>query len=297
LTVLKGIIMSTELAIATERGQSIEDLMGLPALSAENNKVPSSAMLKLVHSPIKGEVEFNGKKIKTDVIPTGSFALQQGDDIVYSDTVTVRIFAIRQQYKRYNSSTNEMERTVLANSLNSDLKDSIGTYNLGRPSGYIEDFKALPQSIQEIVRSVNRHKIYYGTLTLDNPVDATGQALSDVNTDIPFTFDSKNRDSLKSIDAAITDIRRKNMLMIGAGIKFQGVEDSIPTGATYAKVEASVGDVVELSEQDNDTMRSVLEMIEYSNGKILDLHEQRSKDGLSDSRRELVNDFIEVEAE
>lgn len=289
--------MSTELAIATERGQSIEDLMGLPALPTANNKGPSAAMLKLVHSPIKGEVEFNGKKIKTDVIPTGSFALQQGDDIVYSDSVSVRIFAIRQQYKRYNSATNEMERTVLANSLNADLKDSIGTFNLGRPSGYIEDFKALPQSVQETIRSVNRHKIYYGTLTLDNPVDATGQALSDVNTDIPFTFDTKNRDSLKSIDTAINDIRRKNMLVIGAAIKLQGVEDSIPTGATYAKVEASVGDKVELLETDNDTMRSVLEMIEYSNGKILDLYDERSKSGLSDNQKGLVNDFIEVEAE
>ena len=253
-------------------------------------------MLKLVHSPIKGEVEFNGKKIKTDVIPTGSFALQQGDDIVYSDSVSVRIFAIRQQYKRYNSATNEMERTVLANSPNADLKDSIGTFNLGRPSGLHRRLQGAPQSVQETIRSVNRHKIYYGTLTLDNP-DATGQALSDVNTDIPFTFDTKNRDSLKSIDTAINDIRRKNMLVIGAAIKLQGVEDSIPTGATYAKVEASVGDKVELLETDNDTMRSVLEMIEYSNGKILDLYDERSKSGLSDNQKGLVNDFIEVEAE
>lgn len=290
--------MSTELALANERGQSMAELMGVSS-APSGQATPSIARIGMQHQPIMGEVEFNGKMIKTEVIPVGAFTLTQGDDTVYSTGVSVRIFAQRQQWQRWNGETNEMEKSVLSNSLNGDLKDSIGGLNLGRPSGYIEDFQSLPEATKAVIRSVKRVKVFYGTVTLDNPTDEAGNPVNGEYVDIPFVMDVKNRDSLKSIDTVLNGLQRKNLLPIMSTVKLKGVEDSIPTGAKFGKIEASLGDKIDITDHDNDTLRDFIELIEYSNGKILDLYHERAK-GHADEDKGLVedilnNDFVEVD--
>ena len=119
--------MSTELAIANERGQSMAELMGVSSTPATST-TPSISRMSMLHHPIMGEVELNGKMIKTEVVPVGAFTLKTGDDIVYSVGATVRVFAQRNQWQRWNSDTEEMEKSVMSNSLNGDLKDSIGGF-------------------------------------------------------------------------------------------------------------------------------------------------------------------------
>ena len=290
--------MSTELAIAQERGQSMAELMGLSnAPSAD--ATPSIARLGMIHQPVMGEVEFNGKTIKTEVIPVGAFTFTKGDTKVYSTGVTVRVFAQRNQWQRWNSETEEMEKSVLSNSLNGDLKDSIGGLNLGRPSGYIDDFQALPEATKQVIRSVKRVKVFYGTVTLDNPTDEQGNPVDGSFVDEPFVMDVKNRDSLKSIDSVLNSLQRKNLLPIMSTIKLVGVEDSIPTGAKFGKIEAKLGSRVDIGEADNGMLKDFIELIEYSNGKILDLHHERAK-GHTDEDEGLVNDilnndFVEVD--
>jgi len=293
--------MSTELAVAQERGQSMAELMGV-SMSGGGEAIPSIARIGMLHSPLKGEIEVNDKIIKTDVVSVGSFILTRGEEKVYSEGITVRIFAQRQQWQRWNSETEEMEKSVQSNSLNGDLKDSIGGLNLGRPSGYIEDFNALPDSTKQVIRSVKRVNVYYGTVSLDNPVNDKGEALDyETYRGIPFVMDVKNRDSLKSINGVMNALKRKNMLPIMSTIKLVGVEDSIPTGATFGKIEASLGDKVDIIEGDNEMLKDFIELIEYSNGKILDLHHERAK-GHTDEDEGLVqdilnNDFVDVDAD
>ena len=290
--------MSTELSIATERGQSMAELMGVSS-TAPAESTPSIARLGMIHQPIMGEVEYNGKAIKTEVIPVGAFTFTKGDTKVFSTGVSVRIFAQRNQWQRWNSETEEMEKSVLSNSLNGDLKDSIGGLNLGRPSGYIEDFQSLPEETKRVIRSVKRVKVFYGTVTLDNPTDEQGQPVSGEFVDEPFVMDVKNRDSLKSIDSVLNGLQRKNILPIMSTVKLVGVEDSIPTGAKFGKIEASLGDRIDIAEADNGMLKDFIELIEYSNGKILDLHHERAK-GHTDEDEGLVqeilnNDFVEVD--
>jgi len=288
--------MSNELAVATESGKSMAELMGVSSAPA-TSATPSISRLGMLHQPIMGEVDLNGKKIKTEVVPVGAFTLKTGDDIVYSNGVTVRVFAQRNQWQRWNSETEEMEKSVMSNSLNGDLKDSIGGFNLGRPSGYIEDFNSLPDATKQLMRSVKRVMVYYGTVTLDSPMNEKGEPVNALG-NVPFVMDIKNRDSLKSINGVMSNFKKKNMLPIMSTIKLEGVEDSIPTGAKFGKIEANTGDSVDLASEDNDTLKDFLELIEYSNGKILDLHHERAK-GHSDKDADLVgeilnNDFVEV---
>ena len=290
--------MSTELAVAQERGQSMAELMGVSTSGGE--ATPSIARIGMLHQPIKGELEVNGKMIKTDVVPVGSFILNQGETKVYSPAITVRIFAQRQQWQRWNSETEEMEKSVLANSLSGDMKDSIGGFNLGRPSGWIEDFNALPDATKAIIRSVKRVNVYYGTVTLHGAMDEQGNMVGDDPKDVPFVMDVKNRDSLKSINGVMNALKRKNLLPIMSTIKLTGVEDSIPTGAVFGKIEASIGSKVDIVEGDNEMLKDFIELIEYSNGKILDLHHERTNKSMSADDDAMVtdiinNDFVDVD--
>ena len=289
--------MSTELAIATERGQSMAELMGVSS-TPDTSTSPSISRLGMLHQPIMGEAELNGKMIKTEVVPVGAFTLRTGDNIIYSLGATVRVFAQRNQWQRWNSDTEEMEKSVMSNSLNGDLKDSIGGFNLGRPTGYIEDFNSLDDATKQVIRSVKRVVVYYGTVTLDSPMNEKGEPVES-KADIPFVMDVKNRDSLKSINGVMNNFKKKNMLPIMSTINLEGVEDSIPTGAKFGKIKATTGDAVELVSEDNDTLKDFLELIEYNNGKILELHHERAKGG-TDGDSDLVegiinNDFVEVD--
>jgi hypothetical protein len=290
--------MSTELAIATERGQSMAELMGVSSAPATES-APSISRLGLQQmQPIMGEVELNGKMIKTEVVPIGAFKLTTGDETVYSETATIRVFAQRKQLQRWNSDTEEMEKSVMANSTNADLKDSTGGLNLGRPAGYIEDFDSLPEETKQLIRSVKLVTVFYGTVTFSNPINEKGEPVGAVES-VPFVMDIKNRDSLKSLNGVLGVLKKKNMLPIMSTINLEGVTGSVASGAKFGKISASLGDAVELVSSDNDMLKDFLELIEYSNGKILDLHHERAK-GHSDEDEELVegilnNEFVEVD--
>ena len=205
--------MSNELAIATERGQSMAELMGVSSAPSQD-LMPTIARLSLQQmQPIMGEVELNGKTIKTEVVPIGSFKLDTGDKTVYSETATVRVFAQRKQLQRWNSETEEMEKSVMANDTNGDLKDSIGGFNLGRPAGYIEDFESLPEETKQLIRSVKLVSVIYGTVTMKNPINNEGTNVADIE-DVPFVMDIKNNDSKKSINGVMAHLKKKNLLPI-----------------------------------------------------------------------------------
>lgn len=290
----KGKDMSQELAVALDRGQSMAELMGV-SNNTQQSATPSVSRLNVNQEILEKEVSMDGETFMKPTVPKGAYKLTTGDDVVYSKTVTVRVFAVRQQWQRWNGDTNEMEKTVLANSLNKDLKDNLGGYNLGRPSGYIEDFNALPEATKSLIRSVKRVKVFFGLVTLDSPTDAMGEKVDGNFTDIPFVFDVKNRDSLKALDGVLAQINKKNLLPPMSTIKLSPAVGKIPTGATFGYVSAAIGDKVELSDDDNDTLGNFLDFIEYINGSLLDKHEERSSDGLSHADKEIVASIVEVE--
>ena len=292
--------MSNELMTAADSSDPIAALMG--EQKAPQNK-SSLARINVVSSALKGEIEVGGKKIRTDVVPVGAYKITLGDDVFYAENIHVRMLADRLQWQRWNATTNEMEKSVMSNSLNGDMMDSVGGFNLGRPSGYIEDFNALPEATKDIIRTVKRVKIFMGLVTVESPIDANGNPISNTYADMPFIMDVKNRDSLKNITASLDMLKRKNVLPYMANLVLSGAEASIPTGATYGYTTATVGDSITPSDIDDAFVRQTatdfLDYISYSNGKILDLHSQCNGSGISDADAAFVkdiidNDFVEV---
>ena len=284
--------MSTELSVTGHEGKSLAELMGV---SAPTSSGPTIARLNLVQSPMMGEIEVNGKKLRTEVIGVGAFKITMGDDTYYANSVKLRVFTQRQQWQRWNSDTNEMEKSVLANSISSDLADSIGGFNLGRPSGYIEDWNALPEKTKDIIRSVKRVKVVMGSLTVDSVMNEKGETVVVEINNMPVIFDVKNRDSLKSLDSSLASLHRKNLLPIMSNLSIDSVIGDLPNGNQYAYFKSAVADMVELSDADNQTLQDFLELISYINTKIMDLHHERSGSGMSKEDTDLVSSIIDVD--
>jgi hypothetical protein len=286
--------MSTELT-TTGSANPLAELMGEP--KQETQQRSTLARVNILSKAIKGEIELGGKKIKTDVVPVGYYKITLGEDVFYAESVEVRLLTDRFQFQRWNASTNEMEKTVMSRST-TDLQDSVGGYNLGRPSGYIEDWNALPEATKEVIRNAKRVKVFMGTLTVNTPLDDTGTPISGEYVDIPFIMDVKNRDSLKNIDASQKAIARKNSLPHMTKLTLTGAEASIPKGPTYGYTLSSVGDIVTPSDADDaymqETAAGFLDYIHYSNGKILDLHNERSNTSMSKEDADLVGSIIDV---
>ena len=79
------------------------------------------------------------------------FEITTEEDKVFARKVEVRLFAERQKWQRWDSDNNTMQKSVMSTNLNHDMKDTLGTFNLGRPSGYIKDFAALPKDQQDLI--------------------------------------------------------------------------------------------------------------------------------------------------
>ncbi len=285
--------MSTELAVATERGKSMAELMGV-STQPSTSATPTFARVNLLSSAIMGT---NEKGKKEEIVSTGSFALTLGEETVYAQSVVMRIFATRERWQRWNNDTGKMEKTVLANSVwQGDYKDNLGGMNLGRKPGFTskEEYQALPQHIKDI----NRIKVIFGTINLIDPINADGTAKTGLPSDIPFVFDLKNTPSIKSIQGVLNTMAKENMLPPMAMIRMDGYEASNDKNS-WGQISALLDSKVNLQDSDNDTLKNFLEVIELQNAKILEEHYAANKDG-PDADAKVVNeildnDFVEVD--
>ena len=114
------------------------------------------ARLRINHSPILGS-----EAIK---VKAGTYKLEIPDGpTYYAESAIVRPFLQRFMYKKFIMGTpgnpNRYVKTVMADTLNMDLKDNDGGFNCGKPAGWIEDFKALPEATKELIKSI---KFFFG---------------------------------------------------------------------------------------------------------------------------------------
>jgi hypothetical protein len=287
---------NTAIALASD-GKSIAEMMGL----AENSSGKRSMLARFsqIHNSLKGEIEVNGKMIKADTVPAGSFKLVQSDDkVAYATNPKIRIFAQRMQWTRWDSQANEMVKTVLVNNLNGDLKDNTGGFNAGRPSGYVEDFKSLPKEVQDLMRSTKRTKVVFGTVIMQGAMDDQGNPINDdslTTQEIPFVMDVKSRGSIKAIDDTLKTISRKNALPIQYYLELDSELHSMPNGSEYATVELSVGDKVDLADSDKDVLDGFMDWIAGMNNYINDLHVERSGVSIDSKAEAVINDIVDVE--
>ena len=285
--------MSTELSIQNDLGMSLAEAIGVS--SSGQTKSASLPRINLIHNSIMGTMEVAGKNIKTEVVPAGAYKVTLGEDKeVYAINPSVRIFAVRQQWSKWDSEANAMLKTVMSTDLKGDLKDNMGGFNLGRPSGYIDDWDAVPQKTKDLIRSIKRKKIVFGMMTADEVKDAEGNELDAITEPTPFVYEV-SPSSIKALDQAMTSLTRKNILPIQYTFTLGADEGTLPNGNTYAIMTLGAGDKVDITPEDQSTLKNFMEYIEYQNSYILNQWDEKHKEGISGEDADVVATFVNVE--
>lgn len=284
--------MSNELATLTD-GQSMLEAMGMANLAGGGGGayLPRVAQLQ---EGIMGTIEVNGKKVKTEVVPAGAYKVSPEKDVtVYAENINVRIFTRRQQFTFYDAEARRVYKTVQATDTRGELKDERGGFNLGRPGGYIQDYKSLtPEQ-----KAVKTAEIVYGVLTLQNPVDENGEPVAGYNDPMPFVMDITSANSKKALKAALTTIINKRVLPthyeLNLGAKgFEG-----PNSRIFQSIAVLGGQSVEPDDRDMDTFEMFNQRIESFNRYILGKWDEANSNDprMSEDDIDLVHQFVDVE--
>ncbi len=285
--------MSTELSIQNDLGMSLAEAIGVSASGGDTKSV-SLPRVNLMHNGIMGTIDVNGKSVKTEVVPAGSYKITLGEDnVVYSVNPSIRIFAVRQQWSKWNSNEEIMMKTVMSTDLKGDLKDNMGTFNLGRPSGYIEDWNAVPEKTKDLIRSIKRKKIVFGVLSASDCIDENGNEVAAIS-DTPFVYEV-SPSSTKALDMAMSALTRKNILPIQYTFSLGAEEGTLPNGNTYAIMKLNPGDKVDLTSEDQATLKNFMEYIEYQNSYILQQWDEKNQETISEDDAAIVAEFVNVE--
>ena len=263
---------------------NLADAMGF---SAPTTPIQSS-LRRITGTVIQEVVE--GKVASSPV-----FKIISEEDTVFAREVEVRLLAERQKWQRWDSENKTMQKSVMSTSLNTDLKDTLGTFNLGRRSGFIKDFAALPKNEQDLIRSISRVKVLMGKATLVDAFYEGGTPADGYDTEFSFIMDVKNRDSLKFIDNAVGKLMKKRISPAEHSIALLGETRSLPNGSPYMVTNASLNNFVGLKEGDNETLQDFLDYIESSNEYVRTKWAENNVETISDSEKNIVSNIVDVE--
>ena len=282
---------------------SQSDLAHLMGVGGEVSAPSRSALAELrqIHTNIMGTKDVNGEQMEVAIIKAGSFSVKLPDGTeYYSSTVTIRPFLQRFCYERWDAnavksdgSQGNMLRTVFEKSLNQDLKDNNGTYNCGRPSGYVKDWESLPPAMQSLMREVKRTKVIFGLCKLDKATDADGNPV-DVD-EFPFKMHIRNKESFKNFDTIYKDIQRKNKLPIAYEISLKGELREGKSGNSYGVIITTLGKTLEITTDQQEVLQNFADWVETTNARTSDYWQEKQTNDLSKDESDIVGSIVDIE--
>ena len=298
--------MSDLVTIDTANYAAMAKAMGIAGENTSTDKKANTLpRLKINHSPIMGEAEVQGKSMNVEVVQGGTYKLDIPDDkAIYATSATIRPFIQRFMYKRFvkNMSAKAGEpmgtyhKTLMADNLNIDLKDNQGGFNCGKPSGYIQDFKSLPEKTQELIKQIKRVRVIFGMVDLIKPTNEKGEA-TEVDSQ-PFIWEIDNRDAFKIMAMPFTKLSQMKRLPVQHNVTLGTEERKLPNGNCFYLPTASLdmSKTIDLSSADQETFANFLAWVENYNSYIIS--EWDSKANHHDEEdNSVVGDFIDIEEE
>ena len=290
--------------IDTNNYAAMAQAMGMVAEQPKEKK-NNLPRLKMIHSGIMGEKVVDGETANVEVIKAGSYRLElTSGEYIYSNTVTIRPFAQRFMYKRWIQYTNVKEgdkkgdycKTVMADNLNIDLKDNMGGFNCGKPAGYIQDFKSLPEATQKLIKEIRRVRVVLGLVTLNNPMDDKGKKIK--QDEVPFIWEVDSRNAFKTLGETYNVFNKKKLLPISHYINLGTEEKKFPNGSSFYQptVVTDFTTSIPINQSDHDTFRDFMEWVNGYNEYILKEWNEKTTD-LSRDDQQVVDKFHDVDEE
>lgn len=271
-------------------------------MQADTAKEKSSTLprLRIDHSGVMGEEEVKGKKRKVEVVPAGMYKLDVPEKpTLYASDVQIRLFNQRFMYKRFvkEGDKNRFIKTIMALDLKSDLRDNEGGFNCGKPSGWIEDYKALPADMQALIKSIKRVRVLFGMVQMKGVLNAQGEEQADIL--LPFIWEVDNKDAFKTLGAPIAQMAKQNRLLPQHWIKLDTEERSLPNGESYYLPTSTLdlATSIPLLEQDQKTFADFNTWIDNYNDYIIKQFNEARANGAGEEAidEELVDEFVDVE--
>ncbi len=292
--------MSTNITtIDTDNYAVMAKAMGMATDTGTKQKASTLARLRINHSPLMGQSEINGKNVNVEVVEGGTYKLDIPDgETFYSTTAKVRPFVQRYMYKRFvmgtNDSPNKYIKTVMNDNLNVDLKDNDGGFNCGKPAGFIQDFKALDQSTQDLIKQIKRVRVILGTVELINPVNASGDSVELGVT--PFIWEVENRDAFKILGNCFVKLSKMKRLPPQHNIEVATEQRKLPNGNSFyiPSVSLNLTSIIKLSEEDQQTFADFMQWIDNYNDYIINAWNENSRKK-EDMDMDIVQDLVETE--
>jgi len=293
--------------IATLNNGNFAELARLAGMGTPTGEKKVSSLMRLAiqHKPISAKQEVKGKKVNVEVVEGGSFRIEEpvaDGKKIYSSNVTLRPFMQRVYYKRFvmgdGDSPNRFIKTVMANDLKSELKDTEGGFNCGKPSQFFEDWNQVPDKIKAIIRSTKRTRAIFGTLTVKDALDAEGNPV-DTPDPIPAIWEVDNKDAYTSVNAPFTKLYKMQQLPMSYNIKLSTEERSLPNGDSFylPRVALDLSTKLDLQDSDEETFSNFLEWVKDHNSYVLNRWDQSNVEDVDPDVKELVDEFIDVASE
>ena len=268
--------------------------------SNERKKASTLARLRINHAPVMGEAEVKGKKVNMEVVSGGTYKLEVPDGpTYYAESIKIRPFMQRFMYKRFvrgmGDQSNRYVKTVMADNLNIDLKDNDGGFNCGKPAGFIQDFKSLPEKTQELIKQIKRVRVVLGTVELVNATDASGNEVSVEET--PFIWEIDNRDAFKNVGTAFTKLAKIKRLPVQHIITATTEERTIPTGAVFylPVVALDVSNTIELTQKEQEMFTDFMQWVQNYNEYIINAWQEKATMHDDEDDISIVEGLSEIE--
>ena len=293
--------MTDLVTINTKDYESMAKAMGIANERSDTNKEKAStlARLRINHTPVMGTAEVKGKTVNVEVVEGGMYKLEIPDGPTYfAKNIKVRPFMQRFMFKRFimgkGATKNRFIKTIMADNLNIDLKDSDGGFNCGKPSGWIEDFKALPEAQQQLIRSCKRVRVVFGLVTMIDPVDATGTSV-DVQPQA-FIWEVENRDAFKSIGKCFNDLARAKRLPVQHEITLTTDANSLANGNTFylPSPTLDLSKTIEVGDDDQTMFANLVLWVKNYNDYILNQWNENAHKN-EEVDEDVLSDFIEID--
>ena len=305
--------MTDIVTLNTDNYASMAKAMGIAGEGGSTSKKSNNLnRLRIWHSAIMGQEEINGKMKNVEVVDGGAYRLEvvgEGDStFYYSKEIVIRPYMQRFMYRRYlanmnpkpNEKKGEYHRTIMADSLNIDLKDDTGKFNCGKPAGYIQDFKALPPEMQDLIRQIKRVRVVFGVVEMIDPVDANGNDTK--IKEVPFIWEIDNKDAYKIVGDQFAVFSKKERLPLQHKIKFtQSKENPLPNGSffyTPVSVPVDMTKAFDIGAEEQTLFSDFMDWVKNFNDYIYKQFDEKAyanQKVSSDDEIETVEQFIDVE--
>ena len=294
------------LSNSKDQFHNLAQAMGMGADMVVKSKKSNLARLKIDHFGLDGETEIKGKKKTIKVVEPGCFSLELPDgDKVYQTNPKIRLFQQKFMYKRYVSANGNGEgkgmfiKTVMANDLKSDLVDNTGGVNCGKPSGWIEDYDALPDKTKQLIKSVKRVRVLFGLAAFDDAIDGQGLDIVDSSaklTEVPFIYEVDNREAFKIMGVPIGQMAKQNRILPQHWLALGTEQRSIPTGAKYYVPSVELlPNIIELKQEDQSIFSDFADWIENYNTWVSTSNQEAIDVKKKEKDDKLVNEFVDIE--